>query len=46
MLIHKAYDKTIDDTNNKNLIFYHIHNPDLHAQLNFVRLVPHAKSNT
>ena len=43
MLIHKAYDKTIDDTNNKNLIFYHIHNPDLHAQLNFVRLVPHAK---
>ena len=35
-LVHKAYDKAIDDTNTKNLIFYHIHNPDTCAKLNFI----------
>ena len=36
-LVHSAYDKAINDLNQKNLIFYHIHNPDTYAQLNFVR---------
>ena len=39
-LIHSAYDKAIGDHNKKNLIFYHIHNPDTHALLNFLRLAP------
>ena len=41
-LVHKAYDKAISDINHKSLIFYHIHNPDTHAQLNFVRSAPEA----
>ena len=32
----------MNDLNSKNLIFYHIHNPDTYAQLNFVRLCPNA----
>jgi hypothetical protein len=42
-LINAAYDKAISDLNPKNLIFYHIHNPDTYAQLNFFRLAPQAK---
>ena len=41
-LIHRAYDKAINDIHQKSLIFYHIHNPDSHAQLNFVRFAPNA----
>ena len=41
-LVHRAYDKAINDIHQKSLIFYHIHNPDTHAQLNFVRLAPEA----
>ena len=39
-LVHSAYDKVLNDHNKKNLIFYHIHNPDNYAQLNFLRLAP------
>jgi hypothetical protein len=39
-LINVACDKAVKDTNQKSLIFYHIHNPDTYAQLNFVRLAP------
>ena len=39
-LVHKAYDTAIRDFNQKRLIFYHIHNPDTHSQLNFVRQSP------
>ena len=42
-IIHLAYEKAIGSTSEKKLNFYHIHNPSSHAQLNFVRLVPHAK---
>ena len=42
-LVNAAYDKAISDLNPKNLIFYHIHNPDTYAQLNFFRLAPQAK---
>jgi Flp pilus assembly protein TadD len=39
-LVHSAYEVAIENTNEKKLIFYHIHNPDTHAQLNFLRLAP------
>ena len=42
-LIHKAYDRAISDLKQKNMIFYHIHNPDTYAQLNFLRFSPTAK---
>ena len=39
-LIHSAYERAIDNDSEKNHIFYHIHNPDTYAQLNFLRLAP------
>ena len=42
-MIHIAYQKAINDHNNKNLIFYHIHNPDTYAQLNFSNFNPRTK---
>ena len=42
-LVHKAYDKAINDTQQKSIIFYHIHNPSSCAQLNFLRLAPNTK---
>ena len=39
-LVHFAYDKALNDHNKKNLIFYHIHNPDDYAKLNYLRLAP------
>ena len=39
-LIHSAYEKALHDHNEKKLIFYHIHNPDTYALLNFLRLAP------
>ena len=41
-LIHSAYEKAIDNDKEKSLIFYHIHNPDMYAQFNFLRLAPDA----
>ena len=41
-LVHVAFDKAINDQNHKRLIFYHIHNPDTSAKLNFVRSTPHS----
>jgi len=42
-LIHSAYGKALEDVNHKDLIFYHIHNPDKYAKLNFVHATPNAK---
>ena len=39
-LVHSAYEKALNNHNEKKLIFYHIHNPDTYAQLNFLRLAP------
>jgi Flp pilus assembly protein TadD len=39
-LIHTAYEKVLDSHNKKDHIFYHIHNPDTYAWLNFLRLAP------
>jgi tetratricopeptide (TPR) repeat protein len=41
-LVHMAYDKSLNDHNHKHLVFYHIHNPDTFAQLNFVQAAPNA----
>tara|TARA_B100000787_G_C16142005_1_gene272436 strand:- start:223 stop:1122 length:900 start_codon:yes stop_codon:yes gene_type:complete len=37
-LVHSAYEKTLQNLNGKKIIFYHIHNPDTYAQLNFLSL--------
>jgi tetratricopeptide (TPR) repeat protein len=42
-LVHAAYDKAIKDLNLKSLVFYHIHNPDTYAQLNFLRFAPNGR---
>ena len=44
-LIHLAFDKIINKnkTENKNVIFYHIHNPDACAKINFFRHFPEAQ---
>ena len=39
-LVHSAFDKALNDNNKKSLIFYHIHNPDTYAQLNFLKSAP------
>ena len=39
-LIHSAYHKCLSDKNNKKLIFYHIHNPSVYAELNFLQFAP------
>ena len=39
-LVHLAYEKTLLNNNIKNHIFYHIHNPDLYAKLNFLKMSP------
>jgi len=39
-LVHSAYEITLKNLNKKKIIFYHIHNPDTYAQLNFLRLAP------
>ena len=39
-LVHTAFDGPVNYQNHKKTIFYHIHNPDTHARLNFVRLAP------
>ena len=41
-LVQTAYDSAINDQNEKSVIFYHIHNPDTYAQLNFVKSAPNA----
>ena len=42
-LVHIAYEKTINNTYKKPIIFYHIHNPDLYAKVNFIKLAPNTK---
>ena len=38
-LVHIAYEKTLKNFMNKNIIFYHIHNPDIYAQFKFAQLI-------
>jgi hypothetical protein len=42
-LVHAAYDRAINDMQQKSMIFYDIHNPGTYAQLNFLRSAPDTK---
>ena len=42
-LAHAAYDRAINDMQQKSMIFYDIHNPGTYAQLNFLRSAPDTK---
>ncbi len=42
-MIHSAFERALGNINYKNTIFYHIHNPDTYAKLNFLRLCPDSK---
>jgi tetratricopeptide (TPR) repeat protein len=42
-IIHAAFEKTIGTTTEKHTVFYHIHNPDDFAKLNFLRYAPGAR---
>jgi hypothetical protein len=42
-LVHVAYEKTLKNEGKKSTIFYHIHNPDGYAKLNFLRYNPEAR---
>ena len=39
-LVHSAYEIALRNPENKNHIFYHIHNPGPYAKLNFLSLAP------
>lgn len=41
MIVHGAYEKALGTATEKNTVFYHIHNPDDYATLNFYRYAPH-----
>ena len=39
-LVHVAYEATLNNSSDKQTIFYHIHNPSVPAKLNFLRYRP------
>jgi len=39
-LVHVAYEATLNNSSDKQTIFYHIHNPSVPAKLNFLRYCP------
>ncbi len=42
-IAHRAFEHVMGTKNHKNTIFYHIHNPDDFAKLNFLRYYPNAR---
>ncbi len=42
-IIHAAYEHALGKPDNKRTLFYHIHNPDEYARLNFLRHLPRAR---
>ncbi len=42
-LIHLAYEKSVNNNQNKKILFYHIHNPSNYALLNFINHAPRTK---
>jgi hypothetical protein len=40
-LVHSAYEKALQNHDEKKHIFYHIHNPGKYAEFNFLKLAPH-----
>ncbi len=43
LIVHEAFERTIGAKTKKHSVFYHIHNPDDFAKLNFLRYVPDAR---
>ncbi len=43
MVVHAAYEKAVGTKTEKHTVFYHIHNPDDYAKLNFLKHVPEAR---
>jgi len=41
-LIHSSFEIALQNNDKKKHIFYHIHNPEYYAKLNFLRLTPNA----
>jgi tetratricopeptide (TPR) repeat protein len=41
-LVHLAYERALSNSKKKATIFYHIHNPDAYAKLNFINSAPAA----
>jgi tetratricopeptide (TPR) repeat protein len=42
-VVHAAFEKVLGATTQKHTIFYHIHDPDNFAKLNFLRFAPDAR---
>ena len=42
-IVHAAFEKTLGTETEKHTVFYHIHNPDEFAKLNFLRYAPDAR---
>ncbi len=43
LIVHAAFEKTIGTKTDKHTVFYHIHNPDDFAKINFLRYMPDAR---
>jgi tetratricopeptide (TPR) repeat protein len=43
LIVHAAYEKALGSATHKHTTFYHIHNPDDFAKLNFLRCAPDAR---
>ena len=41
--MHCAYEKVLHNADEKRLLFYHIHNPDTYAKINFIRAAPQTR---
>ena len=42
-LLHEAYEKVINNYQQKRILFYHIHNPGIYAKINFIDSAPDTK---
>ena len=43
LIVHEAYERVLDSRAGKHVVFYHIHNPDDYAKLNFLRYAPSSR---
>ncbi len=43
LIVHEAYERVLDSEAGKHVVFYHIHNPDDYAKLNFLRYAPSSR---
>jgi hypothetical protein len=41
--MHEAYENTVNNSKKKKNLFYHIHNPDIYTELNFINSAPNTK---